>query len=105
MNATSLAISVQPDAGAIVGVDLAKNVFQLCVADAAWRPRESHRLSRAQFERWFANRAVSRVVMEACGSAHHWARWLSGLGIEVTLLPARYVRAYVVDPAILLQPA
>ena len=35
MNATSLAVSVQPDAGAIVGVDLAKNVFQLCVADAA----------------------------------------------------------------------
>ena len=74
----------------IVGVDLAKNVFQLCVADATWRPRESQRLSRAQFERWFANRAVLRVIMEACGSAHHWPRWLTGLGIEVTLLPARY---------------
>jgi transposase len=79
----------------IVGVDLAKSVFQLCVADAAWRPVESQRLSRTQFERWFANRAVARVIMEACGSAHHWARWLTGLGIEVTLLPARYVRAYV----------
>lgn len=33
--------------------------------------------------------------MEACGSAHHWARWLNGLGIEVRLLPAAYVRAYV----------
>src|SRR5512134_208886 len=33
--------------------------------------------------------------MEACGSAHHWARWFSGLGIEVRLLPAPYVRAYV----------
>jgi transposase len=96
----------------IVGVDLAKNVFQLCVADAAWRPVESQRLSRAQFERWFANRAVSRVVMEACGSAHHWARWLAGLGIAVTLLPARYVRAYVkrnktdaADAAALLEAA
>jgi transposase len=96
----------------IVGVDLAKNVFQLCVADAAWHPCEAQRLSRAQFERWFANRAVSRVIMEACGSAHHWARWLTGLGIEVTLLPARYVRAYVrrnktdaADAAALLEAA
>ena len=112
MNATSVCPSVQSTAGVIVGVDLAKSVFQLCVADAAWRPRESQRLSRAQFERWFANRAVSRVIMEACGSAHHWARWLSGLGIEVTLLPARYVRAYVrrnktdaADAAALLEAA
>ena len=112
MNATSLAIPVQPDAGAIVGVDLAKNVFQLCVADAAWRPRETQRLTRTQFEHWFANRAVSRVVMEACGSAHHGARWLTSLGIEVTLLPARYVRAYVkrnktdaADAAALLEAA
>ena len=112
MNATSLAVSVQPDAGMIVGVDLAKSVFQLCVADHHWRPIESQRLSRAQFERWFPNRTVARVVMEACGSAHHWARWLSSLGIEVTLLPARYVRAYVrrnktdaVDAAALLEAA
>lgn len=112
MNATSLAVAVQPEAGAIVGVDLAKNVFQLCVADTHWRALESHRLTRGQFERWFGNRAVSRVVMEACGSAHHWARWLTGLGIEVTLLPARYVRAYVrrnktdaADAAALLEAA
>ena len=112
MNATSVCPSVQSTAGVIVGVDLAKNVFQLCVADARWRPVESQRLTRPQFERWFANRAVSRVIMEACGSAHHWARWLSGLGIEVTLLPARYVRAYVkrnktdaADAAALLEAA
>jgi transposase len=50
---------------------------------------------RAQFERWFVNRTVGLVVMEACGSAHHWARWLNGPGIEVRLLPAAYLRAYV----------
>lgn len=112
MDATSPAPSIQPSAGTIVGVDLAKNVFQLCVADMAWRPRESLRLTRMQFERWFANRAVSRVIMEACGSAHHWARWLMALDIEVTLLPARYVRAYVrrnktdaADAAALLEAA
>ena len=79
----------------VVGVDLAKSVFQLAVADAAWRVIEQHRLTRSQFERWFVNRSIGVVVMEACGSAHHWARWLNGLGIEVRLLPAAHVRAYV----------
>ena len=60
-----------------VAVDLAKSVFQVAVADANWMPIESHRLTRAQFERWFANREVGLVIMEACGSAHHWARWLN----------------------------
>lgn len=57
-----------------VAVDLAKNVFQLAVADGQWRVVETHRLTRSQFERWFPNRDVSLVVMEACGSAHHWAQ-------------------------------
>ncbi len=65
------------------------------MADASWRVIKTHRLTRGQFERWFANREVGLVIMEACGSAHHWARWLNGLGIEVKLLPAAYVRAYV----------
>lgn len=68
-----------------VAVDLAKNVYQLAVADASWKVIEQHRLTRAQFERWFANREVSLVIMEACGSAHHWGRWLNRLGIEVRL--------------------
>lgn len=95
-----------------VAVDLAKSVFQLAVADASWRVVETQRLTRTQFERWFANRDVSLVMMEACGSAHHWARWLNGLGIDVRLLPAQYIRAYVkrnktdaADAAALLEAA
>src|SRR4249920_1121491 len=76
-------------------VDLAKNVFQVALADANARVLEQHRLTRAQFERFFDNRTVARVVMEACGSAHHWARVFAARGIEVILLPAHYVRAYV----------
>ena len=64
-----------------VAVDLAKSVFQLAVADSSWRVIETQRLTRTQFERWFANREVTLVIMEACGSAHHWARWLNSLGI------------------------
>ncbi|MGH8717400.1 MAG: IS110 family transposase, partial [Burkholderiales bacterium] len=78
-----------------VAVDLAKNVFQLAVADARWRVVERHRLTRSQLQRWFGNRKADLVIMEACGSAHYWARWLNALGIEVKLLPAAYVRAYV----------
>jgi len=96
----------------MVGVDLSKNVFELAVADDAWRVIERARLTRSQFERWFVNRSVRMVIMEACGSAHHWGRWLTALGIEVRLLPARYVRAYVkrnktdaADAAALLEAA
>lgn len=78
-----------------VAVDLAKNVFELAVADEMWRVIERCRLTRVQFERWFANRQVRRVVMEACGSAHHWARVLRARGVEVSLLPAQYVKAYL----------
>jgi transposase len=78
-----------------VAVDLAKNVFALAVADEQWKVVERARLTRGQFERWFQNRAVRLVVMEACATAHHWARMLRGRGMEVRLLPAKYVRAYV----------
>jgi transposase len=103
---------IQSCSGVIVGVDIAESVFQLCEADTSWRRRGSHRLSRSQFERWFDNRDVGLVVMEACGTAHHWARWLKQRGIDVELLPAHYVRAYVkrnktdaADAAALLEAA
>ena len=78
-----------------VAVDLAKSVFELAVADGHWKVTERARLTRRQFERWFDNRPVGRVVMEACGSAHFWARRLQARGFTVLLLPPRYVRAYV----------
>lgn len=78
-----------------VGVDLAKNRFQLAVLEPASGQAHRERLTRTRFERFFANRRPCRVVMEACGSAHFWARSLQAQGHEVRLLPAQYVRAYV----------
>lgn len=78
-----------------VGVDLAKNVFELAVSDGERAIAERHRLSRARFARFFANRPRSRIVMEACASSHHWARTFIAQGHEPLLLPAQYVRAYV----------
>jgi transposase len=78
-----------------VGVDLAKNVFEIALADVRGHIVERQRLSRARFDRFFVNRSACRIVMEACGSAHHHARRLSSQGHDVLLLPALYARAYV----------
>jgi transposase len=80
---------------ATVAIDLAKTVFELAMADASGRIVERRRFSRRQFERYFENRVVGKVVMEACGTAHYWGRWFSQRGVQVLLLPAQYVRAYV----------
>lgn len=78
-----------------VGVDLAKTRFELAVSEGEGRVPRRERLTKARFSRFFANLPPSLVVMEACGSAHHWARTLQAQGHEVRLLPAQYVRAYV----------
>ena len=78
-----------------IAVDLAKNVFELAVANQSNHIVERRRLSRAQFERFWPLREPCRVVMEACGSANFWARRLLALGFEVVLLPPHYVRPYV----------
>lgn len=78
-----------------IGVDIAKNVFQVHGEDATGGMNLSKRLGRARVERFFAQLAPAVVGMEACGSSHHWARVLSGLGHEVRLMPAAYVKPYV----------
>jgi transposase len=78
-----------------VGVDLAKNRFELAIADEHYRIQRRERLSRTRFARFFANFPPSLIVMEACGSAHYWARLMQGQGHQVRLLPAQYVKAYV----------
>jgi transposase len=78
-----------------VVIDLAKDVFQLGYADAAHRVLDRKRLKRAAFARELENRPPLRVVMEACGSAHYWARRFQRLGHTVVLLPAHQVKPYV----------
>ncbi len=78
-----------------IGVDITKNVFQVHGEDATGGMNLSKRLGRARVERFFAQLAPAVVGMEACGSSHHWARVLSGLGHEVRLMPAAYVKPYV----------
>lgn len=78
-----------------IAVDLAKNVLQAAEADAEWRVVSRQRLSRGQLLRFFGEHQPCLVVMEACGTAHFWGRWLASLGFTVRLLPPQYVRAFV----------
>ena len=78
-----------------IAVDLAKSVFEVGVSGRAGHVDACHRLSRKQFKVFFVKQEPAKVVMEACGSAHHWGRWLTELGHEVELLPPAYVRPYV----------
>lgn len=78
-----------------VAIDLAKEVFELAYADAQHRIVQRTRLSRRAFAHALDNRGPLRVVMEACGSAHYWARRFAAQGHTVRLLPARDVRPYV----------
>jgi transposase len=78
-----------------VAVDLAKEVFELAFADADHRIVQRKRLSRRTFAQTLGNCGPLRIVMEACGSAHFWARRFRTQGHEVRLLPARDVRPYV----------
>lgn len=79
----------------IVGMDIAKNVFQLHIVDPDTGEIERLRLKRDRVAAFFAARTPCLIAMEACGGAHHWARLLQGLGHEVKLLPARHVRPFV----------
>ena len=76
-------------------VDTAKNVMQVHWVDAHTGEIGRKKLVRAKFSEFFAQRLPARVVMEACGGSHHWARTLGALGHSVELLPAGQVRAFV----------
>ena len=65
-----------------IAVDLAKSVFQVAVSHHTGRVDEEHRLTRARFLRFFAQRPAATVLLEACGSAHHWARTLFISGVN-----------------------
>lgn len=79
----------------VVGFDIAKQVFQVHAADISGQPVTQVRLRRAQVLDYFRSLPPSLVGMEACATAHHWARELMALGHDVRLMPPGYVKPYV----------
>lgn len=78
-----------------IAVDLAKQVFEVAEADRTGRVTGRRRLSRPQFARFLQHQPPAHIVMEACGTAHHWGRTAQASGHRVSLLPAQYVRPFV----------
>jgi transposase len=78
-----------------IGLDLAKNVFQVHAINSAGEVVVRRALRRAQMIPFFSRLAPCLVGMEACGTSHHWARELVRLGHEVRLMPPAYVKPYV----------
>ena len=75
-----------------VGIDLAKDVFAICVLDAHGAVLDRKVLRRAAFERWAESLSEPcTVAMEACGSAHHWGRFFAARGHTARLLAAEFV--------------
>ncbi len=79
----------------IIGLDIAKSVFQVHGADASGRALLRKKISRVKLLPFFAELPSCRVVLEACGGAHHWARELAKLGHNVQLIAPAYVKPFV----------
>jgi transposase len=75
-----------------IGLDLAKNVFQVHGADASGAVLFRKKLRRHQVLAFFSSQPPCTVAMEACGSAHHWAREITKLGHTIRLIPPAYVK-------------
>src|ERR1700676_738134 len=79
----------------VVGLDIAKNAFQVHGVDAEGALVVAKAVRRGQLLSFFASLPPCLVGIEACSSAHHWARQLIGLGFSVKLIPPAYVKPYV----------
>ncbi|HZS67401.1 MAG TPA: IS110 family transposase [Burkholderiales bacterium] len=78
-----------------VGIDLAKSVFQIHGVDKRGKVLVRKQLKRSQVLNFFANQSPCVIGMEACSSAHHWARKLQALGHTVRLIAPQFVKPYV----------
>lgn len=78
----------------IIGVDLAKNVFQLHGAAADGSVVFRKKLTRVQFHKFMSGHPACLVAMEACGSAHYWAREVAQMGHEPRLIAPRYAKPF-----------
>ena len=78
-----------------IGVDLAKSVFRLHGVDAEGRPLLRRQLRRSQMLEFFQRQPPCLIGMEACASAHYWARELIKFGHDVRLMQPSYVKGYV----------
>jgi len=78
-----------------IAVDTSKAVFTVHGVDERGRPILRENLTRARFEKLLGKASPTEVVLEACGSSHHWGRFAQELGHTVRLIPPQYVKPFV----------
>jgi len=78
-----------------IGVDLAKNVFHLCVQDSRGHILDKIKLGRSQFKHFLATTPISRVVFESCATSHYWARVATRHNHQTKLIHPAYVKPYL----------
>lgn len=79
----------------VIGLDLAKSVFQLHIVDMNSGEFQRRQIKRSKLTDFFAKCQASLVAMEACSTSHYWARTLMSLGHRVKILPAQHVKAFL----------
>ena len=79
----------------LIGLDIAKNVFQVFIADKTGRQISNKKLKRSQVKEYFTILSPSKIGIEACGTSHYWARELQKLGHEVCLIQPIRVKAFL----------
>src|SRR5512134_9059 len=82
----------------LLAIDVAKNVFQLHGVDERGHPLLRKQVTRAKLPEVVQNLPACRIVMEACGSAHYWARRFQAMGHTVHLIAAQFVKPFVKSP-------
>ena len=79
----------------LLGIDLAKNVFQLHGVDDKGIPVLKKRLARTKFVNFIANLPPCTIAMEACGGSNHWCRKFTAMGHETKIVSAQFVKPFV----------
>lgn len=79
----------------VISIDLAKNVFHIMILNRAGKQLQRKKLKRSQLLDFIGRQEPARIALEACGSAHYWARQFRALGHEVVLLPPQHVKGYL----------
>jgi transposase len=78
-----------------IGIDLAKNVFQVCGVNEHMKPQFNEKLKRNELRDFMRQQTPTMVVMEACYSSHYWGREMAKLGHDAKLIPAQHVTPFV----------
>jgi transposase len=79
----------------LIGIDLAKNVFQVCAINQAGKVLFNHEVRRHRLAATIAQFPSTLIAMESCSSSHYWARTFQAMGHQVVLVPAQHVRPFV----------